>query len=555
MKLSKIINPSYYKKMLISGYNNLYNNYLVIDKLNVFPVPDGDTGTNLNLTIFNAIESFNELKKDYSFFELSNLFARGLMMSARGNSGVIFSQIFRGMSNTFTKQTRAIDFNLLKKMFFNAKELSYKSVMKPVEGTILTVIKDMSNSFNDISLKDQKEINKVFKHILKIGNTSLENTINLLPKLKEYGVIDSGACGLIRFLEGMQYFLDNEKEVKKDENIKINKPLNSILSKEKLFGYCTQVLVTVKDELKDKLNIDVIKEALIEQDSNNKSLVTILDFNMLKIHIHTLYPGNILTYLQNFGVFKTVKIDNMTEQVNENKISYLKEDIIDFENLKEIDILAVVSTNELANYFKKELNIQNIIVGGEKLNPSVEEFIKAIENVDAKCVIILPNNSNSILSAQNALKYIKSYSKKTGAVIHTKSIQEGLALSLKLDPSESNRKNINNLKSELSSIQWFSIYLSKKSGKSNSIYVNKGDYVAYSKSKLIAKNKNALSLLKKILNWYISKNSEIVTIIRGKNTSDYDIMEISKYLDENYDVEYEFISSNQEKNNYSVLVE
>ncbi len=548
--MNRINKPDFYKNMIVSGANNLYNFYPQIDKLNVFPVPDGDTGTNLNLTISNAIVELKNLPDEFSFNELSEMFSYGLIMSARGNSGVIFSQIFKGIANTLSKSVKYIDLNILKNMFDNAKKIAYKAVIKPVEGTILTVVKDISNFLSNITDEQDTDIILLFKKIVKEGNESVKRTTDLLPILKEVGVVDSGAFGLMKFIEGMSYYLEHEKILKKNKknaNVVDDNKNFSQITDNKDFGYCVETIVSIGES--NNINIHNIQNVL-ESQENNSSIILVTDKNILKVHIHSLNPGNILIYLQQFGQFLKVKIENMSEQVHNNmlNITTAKKTYPD-----KIKLLMVVTTKKLQQYFKSELNIENVIVSGEDKNLSTQEFINAIKDVDAKTVIVLPNDSNSILSSQNAVKLLDT--KQIVHILPTNNIQEGLLVAISFNPYENIRKNLSNLKNSISKSISISIYKCSKDVKNGSFYINKNDYVAISGKKVIVSNASLLTVVIKTLAQKISKYSEAVTIIQGINTSQTVANELKKHIDENYDVEYEFVDGEQEKFEYLILIE
>ncbi|WP_338971489.1 DAK2 domain-containing protein [Spiroplasma endosymbiont of Panorpa germanica] len=540
------------KTMINSGANNLYNNYPYIDKLNVFPVPDGDTGTNMNLTVSNAYSEIN--KTEFSDFrELMQKFSRGLIMGARGNSGVIFSQIMKGFYKGM-ENAEELNIETWKKSFVSAKEVAYSAVMKPVEGTILTVIRETSDAVqkldNNISDKD------FWNTVVESATISLNNTPNLLQALKDVGVVDSGGYGLVKFFEGMQNVVIKEKVIARKKKLETNEGGNLSLNiEDDEFGYCTEAIVMLTSEWITKMKVESVRQQLSEY--GNTSIVAVKDEDILKIHTHALNPGQVLTFLQQFGDFNSIKVDNMSIQADRQVKGAKKESnhskIKNERNLvNEFATIAVVPSDGIADYFKNELNVDYVINGGSKMNPSTTDFMKAIEIVDAKTVFILPNNSNVIMAAKQA----KELEKKSKVfVIPTKTIPQGMVSFLSYDPSETPRKNESNLNRVIKEVISLSVSTAARDSLVDGINIKEGQKMGMIDGKIVFSGPSIKSVFDKVLAKNISNKTEILTIFTGLDASTNDINDLRKFLDENFDVEYEIVEGGQEIYDFIIGIE
>ncbi len=547
MKNVKVIemefNAKSFKDSLISGYNNLYNFYPEIDKLNVFPVPDGDTGTNMNLTMSNAVKEINEFNSE-SISKIADIFARGLIMGARGNSGVILSQIFRGFANSL-KEFDELNFDSVKAGISQANEVAYKAVMKPVEGTILTVIRETAEH---VSTLDQEiSVPELFQKIVDFATESLNHTPELLPVLKEVGVVDSGGFGLVKIFEGITEYWKTGKIVPQQKKQVENVGENIVMAlQNEEFGYCTEAIVMLDSKHINKINVTQVRQKL--EDQGGKSIVAVVDNDILKVHVHTLLPGHILTFLQQHGEIKNIKIENMNLQA-EKHIKTIK---VDRQLKNPASIIAVIPSNGIANFFKTDLNIQFTVNGGASMNPSTDDYLSAIEAVDAVDVFILPNNSNAILAAQQAAKVER---KSNVYVIPTTSVQEGMVAALSFESGEAPKKIYSTLKSSLKNVTSLSITISAKTASIDGIKINKGEYMGIMNKKIICSYPTLTKTMKYLFNRAINKSTEIVTIFTGEEAETWDINAIRKYLDESFDVEYEFIDGDQTLYPFLIAVE
>ncbi|ATZ18606.1 dihydroxyacetone/glyceraldehyde kinase [Williamsoniiplasma somnilux] len=543
--------------MLTSGVNNLYNNYPHIDKLNVFPVPDGDTGTNMNLTANNG---YNDIVDgDFkSIGDLLSAFARGLIMGARGNSGVIFSQIMKGFSRGMTS-AKELSVAEWKQGLQGAKEISYKAVMKPVEGTILTVIRETSEAAD--SFADDMDIKEFWKEIVKVANISLENTPNLLQALKDVGVVDSGGYGLVKFFEGIASVAIEDKIIPKTDKLEINEGGNIEMQLEDSeFGYCTEAVVLLSQDWIDKLEVNTIKEQL--QIYGNTSMVVVIDEDILKIHTHALTPGQVLLFLQQYGDFKTVKVENMNLQADKQikggnpnvKTEWKETSSIKAERKlrNEMATIAVVPSQELKDYYESELGIDLVINGGSKMNPSTNDFLKAIEQVDAKTVFIMPNNSNVILTAKQAEK---EETKSKIYVIPTKTIQQGMSSALSFDSATSPSKNNTNLTKAIKNVVSFSVSKAAKDSTVDGIKIKKNQQMSIVDNKIVDVAQSLKTVFEKHLAKYITNKTEILTIFIGQDADAKNVNDLRKFLDENFDVEYEIIEGGQKIYSFIIGIE
>lgn len=546
----------YLKEMILSGVNNLHNNYPHIDKLNVFPVPDGDTGTNMNLTATNGYKDIKD-KKFQTIGEELSVFARGLIMGARGNSGVIFSQIIKGFS-VGMKDATLLSAGEWKQGLIKASEIAYQAVMKPVEGTILTVIRETAEQAN--GLADDLDAKEFWTQVCQFANTSLDNTPNLLQQLKDVGVVDSGGYGLVKFFEGMSYYVQNSKIVAELQKLEINDGGNLDIDLEDVeFGYCTETIVDLSSNYVNKLKVNTIRDQL--QLYGNTSMVVIVDDDILKVHTHALNPGQVLTFLQQYGDFRTVKVENMTLQAdyqvkggnNAKKGWSESSTVLKERNLvNEAATIAVVQSEEQKDYFEKELGIDLAINAGDKMNPSTNDFLKAIRDVDAKNVFILPNNSNVILAARQAEKEEK---KSKVLVIPTRTIPQGVSSALSFEPGGTTSANVKNLNRAIKNVVSFSIAQAAKDSVSDGVDVKKGRQMAIVDNKIIETQPSIRAVFEKTLSKYITNKVEILTIFVGQDADTSNVNDLRKMLDEDYNIEYEIVEGGQKIYTFIIGIE
>lgn len=535
----KKISGSEFKSMLISAGNNLYNYYPEIDALNVFPVPDGDTGTNMNLTFTSGIKEIANIHSA-DIGEIAKAFSRGLLMGARGNSGVILSQIFKGISNVLEGK-ESVGPVTLAKAFASGKKVAYKAVMRPVEGTILTVIRESSDNL----LKDVKHsftILEVLDHMVAHANTSLEKTPELLPVLKEVGVVDSGGFGLVKILEGMQAYLqDKPVEKSTDLNEQFNLGDDTFIDNhEGQYGYCTEFIIKI-DKSKKGYTEQKLRDFLEEI---GNSIVVVEDGDIVKVHVHTLDPGQALSKAITYGDLINLKIENMQEQAIKNPNIKSKEPI-------DVGIIAV-SSGEGINKMFKDLRVNTIVGGGQTMNPSTQDFIAAIEDLNAKKVIILPNNSNIILAAQQARDEIKGVDV---AVIETKTIVQGMVACINYNPEFSFKENVDAMAESIGGIKSGEVTYAIKDTKFNGKNIKKNDFMAIAEKDVIATGKDKMKVVKKLVDHMIDDDSELVTIIYGEDVKKAEVGKLARQIENKKNVEVETVDGQQPLYSFYIGVE
>lgn len=511
------------KQMIISGANNLYNNYPEVDALNVFPVPDGDTGTNMNLTISSGAKEI-ATRNDASVYDVAKAFSRGLLMGARGNSGVILSQIFRGFAQGFKGKIEATAQDISDALLMG-KEVAYKAVMRPVEGTILTVIRESSQALAD-SVYPDMPLDEALDILLKEARESLKRTPNLLPVLKEAGVVDSGGAGLCKIIEGFDLALHNQIVEKNMPDVVSDSVVEPIIGnvqaslEHKEFGYCTEFILKLpEDPIKAKKKNFVPSRFSGVLNSHGNSIVMVHDDDLIKVHIHTLNPGNILTYAQQFGEFVKIKVENMSEQHTHliEEDAKAKEDEIKKQPKKPFGLISVGAGKGIVDLFK-DLNCDYIVSGGQTMNPSTEDFIKAIKSINAEQIFILPNNSNIIMAATQACDVMNEEVKCT--VIPTKTIPQGLVSAMMYNPESDYDTNYNDMMESLSSVKSGQVTFAVKDTSFEGMEIHKDDFIGICDKKILATEKDKIKCALKLINTMIDEDSSIITIITGEDVTE-----------------------------------
>lgn len=544
MSIAKI-DAHLFKKMIINGAINLKNHQAEVDKLNVFPVPDGDTGTNMSMTMMSGVSEINALNTD-SIRDITKSLSRGLLMGARGNSGVILSQFFRGVyleikDNEYTE----INVNIMIDCLIRGYKVAYKSVMQPVEGTILTVVREAGESLD----KERENIDSfetLFSIYEKTAKESLARTPELLPVLKEAGVVDSGATGFIKVLEGMVFAL-NGKMLESAEPVSYSVQKlegNGTEETEIKFGYCTEFIVRLNDP-----------ENFEESDLRGPfsllgdSLVLVVDEDLCKVHVHSNRPGRVLEIAQTFGEFVKIKVENMRLQHSE-LISEAEEQTPS--EPKKMGIIVVCFGDGIKSTFL-ELGADYIIDGGQTMNPPTEEFVEAIQNVNAKNVLIIPNNSNVILAAEQAAKLVEEVNVK---VIKAKTVPQGYSAIMSFDANYDLDTNYTEMSEALQNVGTGEVTYAVRDTELNGVKISVGDFIGISNNNIIISTKARLDASIALIEDLVDDDTAIVTVFCGVDADSNEVLAIeSKVLEMNSDAEVEIIEGNQEIYSYIIAVE
>ncbi|HZG61132.1 MAG TPA: DAK2 domain-containing protein [Anoxybacillus sp.] len=541
----KTLDGRRFAKMILQGAQHLANNAKAVDALNVFPVPDGDTGTNMNLSMTSGAKEVQNNISDH-IGKVGSALARGLLMGARGNSGVILSQLFRGFAKAIeTKQEiNSIEFAAALEA---GVETAYKAVMKPVEGTILTVAKDAAKRAIAVA-KKQPDIALVMEEVVKEAKASLKRTPELLPVLKEVGVVDSGGQGLVYVYEGFLAELKGEKvanvpaeqpSMQELVNAEHHKSAQSHINTEDIeFGYCTEFMVRFEE---DKLKNNPFTEEKFREDLSRfgDSLLVIADEELVKVHIHSEQPGEVLTYGQRYGSLINIKIENMRQQheniVQETKAPLPTASRPEKKEKEKYGIVTVTMGNGIANLFKS-IGAHMVIEGGQTMNPSTEDIVKAIEQINAETVFVLPNNKNIIMAAQQAA----SVTENNVIVIPSKTVPQGMSAILAFNPAASAEQNEKAMNAALSQVKTGQVTFAVRDTNIDGVAISKDDYMGIADGKIIVSEKDKLAVTKKLLAEMLDEDAEILTVIFGEDTTEEEVDEIVAYVEETYpDVEVE----------------
>ena len=550
----KNIDGKLFKEMVVTGAIVLHNNHPEIDALNVFPVPDGDTGTNMSLT-FSAGASEIEKLDSTDIYEVAKKLSKGLLMGARGNSGVILSQIFRGVSMAFEgkKEVNAVE---LAQAFKNGAKVAYKAVMRPVEGTILTVIREASDAVVQYA-QEGMEIEDVFSYFVKEAEESLERTHELLPVLKEVGVVDSGGAGLLLVFTGFMAALAGEEiervEIKNDSTKEALVDVES--DGEEGYGYCTEFIFRL-----DPGKIKAFKEESLRNELERlpgNSIVVVQDEDIVKVHVHTLKPGNALNAAQRYGEFIKLKIENMQEQHNSileaNATPAAKATpIVPKQEEKEVAIISVAAGDGIKDMFL-ELHCDYVVSGGQTMNPSAEDIVQAIRDVHAKHVIILPNNSNIVMTAQQAAIILED--EVDVQVIPTKTIPQGLSACIMYNPEVSLEENLDEMNDAIASVKTGQVTFAIKDTNIDGVDIKANQYMALCEKEITACVPSKVEALKETLKGLVDDDSEIITLIYGEDVSDEEVEEIEAYVEDTYEAELECVNGKQPVYSFIVGVE
>ena len=559
------INSTILKQMFIKGAELISSNYEYIDELNVFPVPDGDTGTNMKITVMGAIESIAD---DYvEPQKLAKTFARGLLMNARGNSGVILSQIFKGFANGLPETQKEMSISDFVNAISSARNAAYKSVATPVEGTILTVIRVVSEKLIEHS-GAFSDFKKLLDFVVKEANIILEKTPDFLIELKNIGVVDSGGYGLVKFFEGMRIGLESDsKKIEEKKQASSKVVTKSLMNKAAFvddnegFGYCTEFIMKLKSkvavEQPEKENYDE-EEFKKQMNSLGNSFVYAKDEDIIKVHIHTTKPYEILKFGSEYGEFNRIKIENMTLQFLQRNPGTTLEQATKsmFDSLTEaVKIIATVPSETIQKFYAKEFKITDTLNCENIGNPSIQQFLDLVKNAKSRNIILITDNSNVLLAANQAIQLVN---KKdcTIKIVPAKDIASSYHSCLLFDPLSDLETNYKNMMKANKNCVVGKISTAVKTVKYPDRTVKIGDTIGIIGKEVVANSKEPIVSIKQLIKTLVNKvkKANVVTIIVGKDATIRDTRDIEKFVNEEFGIKCNLVIGDQMIYNYYIAV-
>lgn len=516
-----------YAKMVSAGAANLQAHAKEINDLNVFPIPDGDTGDNMLMTIMGGIIPHDKANESIGY--TAKQVSDGMLLSARGNSGVILSQFFEGMSDVFSGIEYA-DANVVASAFKGGVSQAYKAVMEPTEGTILTVIREATEYACALPCKTPTDFMNAF---IEEAKRSLDRTPELLPILKKAGVVDSGGAGIIYIIDGMLRALSGESIALdiKEQTIKNEIDLDAFTSESTLeFGYCTEILLRLQSAKTDAENFDesIIKNYL---QTIGDSIVTVKSKSAVKIHVHTMTPYKALEFCQRFGEYLTVKIENMSLQHNSSRAMEEIDTKAQPDERKKYAVIAVAAGDGVKQMFL-DRGADLIVDGGQSMNPSAEAFLEAFDKVNADTVFVFPNNSNIILTALQAAKL---YNSSDVRVIESRTVGQGYAALSMLDTSSGNTDAIvDELTEAMDGVITAEVSKCVRDVDTDGMKLRSGEYIGFVGKEILASGKDRISVAKATADTLDLKNHDICIVICGKEATERDAAEIEDHISSHY---------------------
>lgn len=554
-----MINGIQYKDAFISGANNIANFKQQVDELNVFPVPDGDTGTNMSMTISAAKQVVASLNsKNLSVSEVANSAASALLRGARGNSGVILSLLFRGISNGF-KDKDSVDGKDLAHALTLGVESAYKAVMKPTEGTILTVARVAAEKATEFAEQNDDFV-AVFDKIVEEAENALNTTPELLPVLKKAGVVDAGGMGLLKIFQGMQSVFSSNKMIELESASAPAAPAptperqrSAVAQADEdiTFMYCTEYIVNRNSDKKDPLALRAYLESI------GDCVVVVDDDDIIKVHVHTNNPGNALQEGLKFGELTNMKIENMKVQ-HSNKV-YIEDQKIEMDDYapvdpdREIGFVGVAAGDGIQALFT-DLGVDKMVSGGQTMNPSTDDILKAIKSVPAKTVFVLPNNKNIIMAAEQAARLAD----RNVRVLQTRTIPQGISAMLAFDPDANVEENLTNMTHALDSVSTGQITFAARDSDYDGHNIKEGEILALDNGKLSFTEKDVTKAVTKLTSKLTKRaNASFVTILYGADVSDTSAQEAYEAIKDKIgnDIEVSLINGGQPVYYYIVSVE
>ena len=547
------------RRMFLCGAKNLEAQKEVINELNVFPVPDGDTGTNMTLTILSAVKEIG-LIPTLSVQTLSKAISSGSLKGARGNSGVILSQLFRGFCKEISNYD-SLTVSVLTDAFDKAVDTAYKAVMKPKEGTILTVARAGAEAAAEIS-DYTEDVEEFLDRVIERMQEALDNTPELLPVLKEAGVVDSGGTGLLTVMRGARAGMNSNEEISfeaaaptSNENVerRTGAGAENISTADIKFGYCTEFIILLEKEFSAKQEMD-FKTFL---SSIGDSIVCVADDEVVKVHVHTNDPGLAIQKALTYGQLSRMKIDNMREEHNERVIMSNGQDVSAAEPEKkepekEIGFIAV-SIGEGMNEIFRGLGVDYVIEGGQTMNPSTEDMLTAIEQVNAKSIFILPNNGNVILAATQAKSLVED---KNIIVIPSKTAPQGISAMVSYLADKSAEENEQLMKDAIASVKSGEITYAVRDTSYEGKNIHEGDIMGIGDAGIMAVGKEIQDVTLDLIDQLVDEDSCLVSLYYGADTTEEDAAKLAEIIGERHaDVDVEVQCGGQPIYYYVLSVE
>lgn len=543
----KLINGTQLRDMVVGAATLLDNHKEALNALNVFPVPDGDTGTNMSLTMISAAKEVNAANMaDYK--DVISALSVGSLKGARGNSGVILSQIWRGFSAVLIELKDEISAQDIARALQKGTECAYKAIMKPKEGTILTVARAMADAAASFSQRNDN-ILELLKYVLKEGETVLRKTPDMLPVLKEAGVVDAGGAGLIIIFRGFKMILEGE-EISASTPLDLEAEISSgpsdavpAFEEEIEFGYCTEFFVkNVRKNIQDR-DVDAFRHTLSKL---GDCVLVVGDLNLIKVHVHTNDPGIVLQTALTLGELSKIKIDNMREQHRE-----LAEEPVIQKNTKPMAIVSVVSGDGLKEIFRDSL-VEEFVDGGQTMNPSTQDILSAVNKAPSDNIIVLPNNKNIILAAQQAAEL----SGKNVSVIPTTTLPQGISAALSFNIEEDYDTNVKRMQRALTSVKSGQVTVAVRDSGINGNKIKKGDWIGIAEDEIVANGGDIQDVSLRTLDKLVDEDTGIIAVYYGEGVDEKDAEALLDAVEaefEDCDVELHF--GGQTVYNYLFAVE
>lgn len=547
--MHKTINSTEFRKMILVGAKQLEMNRAKVDALNVFPVPDGDTGTNMSLTMQSAVKELSSCQSN-NFAEVCNSISKGALRGARGNSGVILSQILKGICSVLGKCEGEADTKTFAKAMEAGTKVAYGAVSVPKEGTILTVIRMMSEHASKVAGK-KKNFEDFFKEVLSEGDKALALTPELLPVLKKAGVVDSGGVGLMTIFKGFASELTGEEvadtvmeldAAPSEDDFGDNSDILNMDLGEIEFAYCTEFFIINMKKSTTLSAIDRLRERLM---SIGDSVICIGDLELVKVHVHTNQPGKALTYALELGELDRPKIENMLEQNRQLKAKREAEK-------KEMGMLAICTGTGLSEIFK-DLSVDRIIEGGQTMNPSASDIANAAQKINAEHIFVFPNNKNIILAAEQAKNLVEN---QTIHVIPTKNVPQGFAAALEFNPETSAEENKTNMIHALDNVKAGQVTYAVRNTQLNGFTIKEGDIIGLDDKKILAKSHSLEETVLKLIGKMKEDFHQMITLYYGEDVKEEEAAALCETIAEKYpDCDVDFHNGGQSVYYYILSLE